>query len=88
MKNYLNNLPQEIQDLIHLAGAISLSKGMPVYLIGGFVRDLLLGVKNLDLDMAVEGEGIAFAEELAARLNAKLIRHKRFGTATVIIKPN
>ncbi len=88
MKNYLNNLPQEIQDLIHLAGSISLSKGMPVYLIGGFVRDLLLGVKNLDLDMAVEGEGIAFAEELSVKLNAKLIRHRRFGTATVIIKPN
>jgi tRNA nucleotidyltransferase (CCA-adding enzyme) len=88
MKNYLNNLPQEIQDLIHLSGAISLSKGMPVYLIGGFVRDLLLGVKNLDLDMAVEGDGIAFAEELSARFNAKLIRHRRFGTATVILKPN
>lgn len=88
MKNYLNNLPQEIQDLIHLAGAISLSKGMPVYLIGGFVRDLLLGVKNLDLDMAVEGNGIAFAEELSAKLNAKLIRHRRFGTASVILTPN
>ncbi len=88
MKNYLNNLPQEIQDLIHLAGAISLSKGMPVYLVGGFVRDLLLGVKNFDLDMAVEGQGIAFAEEFSDKLNAKLVRHKRFGTATVIIKPN
>ncbi len=87
MNNYLNKLPQEIQELIHLAGSISLSKGMPVYLIGGFVRDLLLGVKNLDLDIAVEGDGILFSEEFSARLNAKLIRHRRFGTATVIVKP-
>lgn len=88
MKNFLNYLPKEIQELIHLAGAIASSKGMPVYLIGGFVRDLILGVKNLDLDMAVEGDGIIFAEELAAKFNAKLIRHRRFGTATVIIKPS
>ncbi len=88
MKNYLNKLPKGIQELIHLCGAIASSKGMPVYLIGGFVRDLLLAVKNFDLDMAVEGDGIAFAEEFSAKLNAKLIRHRRFGTAAVILTPN
>jgi tRNA nucleotidyltransferase (CCA-adding enzyme) len=61
---------------------------MPVYLVGGFVRDLILGVDNLDLDIVVEGDGISFAEDLASTLKAKLIRHRRFNTATVMIRPD
>ncbi len=61
---------------------------MPAYLVGGFVRDLILGVKNLDLDIVVEGDGIHFAEDFASILKARVTRHKRFGTATIIIKPN
>jgi len=83
MKNLLKKLPSEMQELIFLAGNIAFSKKMSVYLIGGFVRDLILGVKNLDLDIAVEGDGILFAEELAGRLNAAVVRHKRFGTAVI-----
>jgi tRNA nucleotidyltransferase (CCA-adding enzyme) len=86
MRRYLEKLPKEIQDLIYLASEISAKKNMPAYLVGGFVRDLILGVKNLDLDIVVEGDGISFAQDLASHLNAKLIRHRRFGTATVIAK--
>ena len=86
MKTYLNNLPKEIQNLIRLTGDIASQNNMYAYLVGGFVRDLILGAKNLDLDIVVEGEGIKFAEALAQRLQAKLIRHRRFGTATVILK--
>ena len=35
-------------------------------MVGGFVRDMILGVRNLDIDVVVEGDGVAFAEELAA----------------------
>lgn len=84
MKKYLEKLPKEIQDLLCLAGDTASLRRMPVFLVGGFVRDLILGVKNLDLDIVVEGDGVIFAEDLAARLNARLIRHRRFGTATVI----
>ena len=87
MKAYLDKLPKEIQDLIFVAGDIAAKNNMPAYLVGGFVRDLLLGVENLDLDIVVEGDGINFAEGLAESLGARLIRHKRFGTATVLIKP-
>lgn len=83
MKEYLKRLPEEVQDLLHLAADIASLRGMAVYLVGGFVRDLILGFKNLDLDIVVEGDGIIFAEDLAARLAARLIRHRRFGTATV-----
>jgi tRNA nucleotidyltransferase (CCA-adding enzyme) len=86
MKKYLKRLPCQVKDLITLAGSISASNNTPAYLVGGFVRDLILGVDNLDLDIVVEGDGIKFAEILSQKLNAGLIRHKRFGTATIIIK--
>ena len=88
MKEYLARLPDEILRLIYLAKDISEQKGFKSYLIGGFVRDLMLGVSNLDLDICVEGEGIKFAQLLCEKLYAKLITHKRFGTATIIIKPH
>jgi len=86
LKKYLKKLPKEIQDLVYLAGDIAEENKMPAYLVGGFVRDLISGVKNLDLDITVEGDGIKFAECLAAATKSKLICHRRFGTATVVLK--
>ena len=85
MRKYLERLPKEILDVVYLAGGIASEKNLRVYLVGGFVRDLILGVKNLDVDIVVEGDGIRFAEELAKRLNVRLISHRRFGTATVFV---
>lgn len=86
MKRYLDKLPREIKNLIQLASGIASSNKMSAYLVGGCVRDLLLGVKNLDLDIVVEEDGISFAEDFAKQTKAKLIRHRRFGTATVILE--
>lgn len=55
----------------------------PTYLVGGAVRDLLLGSEALDLDLAVEGDARAVARELARRLGGDVVQHDRFGTATV-----
>ena len=55
----------------------------PVYLVGGAVRDLLLGQPVVDVDLAVEGDGPRTARELAARLDGDVSPHERFGTATV-----
>jgi tRNA nucleotidyltransferase (CCA-adding enzyme) len=85
MKKLLNRLPQELQNLIRIASDISLRSGMQAYLVGGFVRDLILGVKNFDLDIVIEGDAIKFAQDFAICLKAKLIAHRRFGTATVIV---
>jgi len=85
MHEYLRKLPKEIQDLIHLASGIAYRDKLSVYLVGGFVRDLILNVRNFDIDIVVECNGIKFAADLAQALKAKLISHKRFGTATVIL---
>ncbi len=51
--------------------------GVPVYLVGGAVRDLLLGKGRADIDLVVEGD----AAEVAARLGAEVVSHERFSTA-------
>jgi tRNA nucleotidyltransferase (CCA-adding enzyme) len=56
-----------------------------VYLVGGFVRDLLLEKPNSDVDIAVEGDGIAFAKRLAAQLGGRVRAHHKFKTAVVLL---
>src|SRR3954447_10430159 len=55
----------------------------PAWLVGGAVRDLLLGAASVDLDVAIEGDAREVARELAARLGGEAVEHERFGTATV-----
>lgn len=53
----------------------------PVYLVGGFVRDLLLGRPNLDLDLVFEGDAIRLGRQVAKRYGGDLQAHSPFGTA-------
>jgi len=55
----------------------------PVYLVGGAVRDALLGHPSYDLDLVVEGDVPAFARRLAAVLGGRVRTHPAFGTAEV-----
>lgn len=84
MKAYIKRLPKQFRDLLYLAGKLASQKGMNVYLVGGCVRDLILGAPNLDLDIVVQPECPNFTSELAARLNARMVVHQRFKTATLI----
>jgi tRNA nucleotidyltransferase (CCA-adding enzyme) len=54
-----------------------------VYLVGGTVRDILLGEEGFDIDIAVEGDAIEFARSLAAALGGRITPHRKFGTAIV-----
>ncbi len=65
-------------------GKLSDSMGYHSFLVGGFVRDLLLRIENSDIDIVIEGDGLTFAEEMAKAFNAKVRPHKEFGTAKVI----
>src|SRR3954468_10096296 len=54
-----------------------------VYVVGGAVRDKLLGRVPRELDLVVEGDAIAVAKRAAERVGGALTVHERFGTATV-----
>ncbi len=55
-----------------------------VYLVGGAVRDLLMDEPSFDVDIAVEGDGIAFGRALAKALGGRVVPHDKFGTAVVV----
>jgi len=63
------------------AGELTQRQGQNLYLVGGVVRDLLLGRSNFDLDLVVEGDAIELARQLIAIKHGKITTHARFGTA-------
>ena len=69
--------------LLNALRRLAAADAMPVYLVGGPVRDLLLGRPGQDLDFAVAGDAPALARQLAAELGGRAVIHSRFGTATV-----
>ena len=74
-------LPQEIVLFLRTAGEKAVENRYKLYLVGGTVRDLLLKRPSLDLDLALEGNAIKFARQLAAGTGEKLTIHQQFGTA-------
>jgi len=76
--------PVEIFNILKLSGGVADELGYHAYLVGGVVRDLLRGETNLDIDVVIEGDGIAFAKAMGQRLHANVRTHQRFGTAQII----
>lgn len=56
---------------------------LPVYLVGGGVRDMLLGIENWDWDLTVEGSPELLINSFAKTKNAKITAHRQFGTFVV-----
>lgn len=79
-----NSLAPEILRTLRDIGRIGDELELKVYAVGGFVRDLLLGAANFDIDVTVEGNGILFAETFAAAFGCRVKSHLKFGTATII----
>ncbi len=79
------SLGKEMVLLLRSIGEQAEKEACTAYAVGGFVRDLLLGRPNLDLDIVVEGDGITFARSLAAQLGGRCNPHERFKTAVVIL---
>ncbi len=67
--------------IFNLVSGIAEQEGMRAYAIGGYVRDCLLGRESKDIDIVVEGSGIAIAEKVAEQLNATVKIFRRFKTA-------
>ena len=98
MKNLLSSLNPKSLSLVRSVGVLAQEQGMAAYLVGGSVRDLMLKIPNIDLDITVEAShkpfgyqgtgnfGMRLAESLA-RLHrgSQLTRYPAFKTATVLL---
>jgi len=82
----INCSPLETQ-LFKKIGAAADKLGVPAYLIGGFVRDKIIGRPTTDVDVVCIGDGIELAHEVAALFSPKptVAFFKTFGTAQIKI---
>jgi tRNA nucleotidyltransferase (CCA-adding enzyme) len=78
-----SQLPAEIQEILSIAGKVAGEQQYKLYMVGGIVRDLLLGRSSLDLDLVVEGNAMEVARHFAEIMQGKVTVHTRFRTATV-----
>ncbi|MBI4330026.1 MAG: CCA tRNA nucleotidyltransferase [Chloroflexi bacterium] len=83
LKKLEERIAPRLMAVVRMAGDIAADRGQALYLVGGAVRDLLLGRVNIDLDLVVEGDAPALARSLAEKLDAKIISHDRFGASSL-----
>lgn len=76
-----NTLPKGRHALLEKIAEVAAERKIPLYIVGGFVRDLLLDTPSLDFDLVVEGDAIALAEAVREKLGGRVTSHSRFGTA-------
>jgi len=76
--------------LLQRIGVIAHEMDFALYVVGGFVRDLYLAPESgssreslgaFDIDLVVEGNGIALANRVSIRYGGRVVPHKQFGTA-------
>ena len=77
-------VPTPLFQLLQQLGELAEELDFKIYLVGGFVRDLLLRKPSFDIDIVVEGDGISFARQVAGHLGARLKEHVKFATAVLV----
>ena len=102
LKKYMEEfLPPSILNLLRLLGDYGNEQNVNVYVVGGFVRDLLLAIRSkknnntdikksifveFDIDIVVEAEALTFGRYAAKQLNAKYVEHEKFHTCSLFYR--
>ncbi len=86
MKISLRNLDEQLVCVARLVGEMADQRHERAYVVGGVVRDLILGRKNFDLDIVVEKDAISLARQFAKSHQAKVVEYPPFKTAAVTLK--
>jgi len=81
------SLDAERLALLQLVREEATQRGLPLYMVGGAVRDLVLGRPLNDFDLTVEGDAIALARALASKHGGGVTAHLKFGTAKWFLPP-
>jgi putative nucleotidyltransferase with HDIG domain len=77
----IDKIKKDSKILFGQISEIGTDLGMPVYIVGGYVRDLILGFDGFDIDFVVVGDALNFCEELKKRIKAgSMVSYPRFGT--------
>jgi len=84
LKFMRERLSARLIELLQSIGSSAEALGYNAYVIGGFVRDLFLYHPNDDIDVVIEGDGIAFARQFSKETQTRIHTHEKFGTAVVI----
>ena len=79
------SLPEAVWGMVRAVGDVAGEMDMPLYFVGGLVRDLLLEKRPLDIDMVVEGNAIKLVRRLRRKFGGETRSHAQFGTAKWII---
>jgi len=82
------SLTPPLWGMVLAVSAAAAALDMPLYFVGGTVRDLLLGYAPTDLDMVVEGDGIALVQQLQTQFGGEVHTHRRFGTGKWFMSPD
>jgi tRNA nucleotidyltransferase (CCA-adding enzyme) len=77
-------LSKRLFKMLRTIGEVADELGYGAYVVGGFVRDLVLYRVDEDIDIVIEGDGIAFAKKYAKLEGARIHTHEKFGTAVII----
>ena len=77
-------LSERLFNMLKTIGEVADELGYGAYVVGGFVRDLILYRSDEDVDIVIEGDGIAFAKKYAKLQEARIHTHEKFGTAVII----
>ena len=80
--NMKQQLPPDLYQLLQKIGKAADEFNVNAYMIGGIVRDLILERENDDIDVVIEGDGIAFAKFLVEKYGGEVKIHESFGTST------
>jgi tRNA nucleotidyltransferase (CCA-adding enzyme) len=76
-----HSLPKDRLELLRLLAGQAEAHQVPLYIVGGSVRDLLLGRRLNDFDLIVEGDAIALGRSLSSKYGGAVTAHTKFGTA-------
>ena len=80
----INKIKKDSRILFETISNLGNELKMPVYIVGGYVRDLYLGNEGFDIDFVVVGDALILCKELKKRISAgSLVSYPRFGTCTL-----
>jgi tRNA nucleotidyltransferase (CCA-adding enzyme) len=82
-RRFRQSLPSVTHEVLMAVGVLSRDMGCGTYLVGGIVRDIVIGRRNIDLDITIDGDGPAVARAFAAKTGASFKGPTKFGTCKV-----